>query len=168
MVFTSNIFDGASSQANSSQASFNGGKAQNMEAPVYTQAFEAVSSSAPAPVPTLHKLPTKQPIRMKTLIWNNFLPSDNLPPYSQSGFSSPSLAPQATNHHCPNSSGNCGTESTGSVLGKYCHPVTIYPSYCHAGIKQPDEQGESDQDFCVLRRGTDTQQEILTLGLDLY
>ncbi|KAJ9071310.1 hypothetical protein DSO57_1038196 [Entomophthora muscae] len=36
MVFNSNIFDGASSQA-----SFNGGKAQNVEAPVYTQAFEA-------------------------------------------------------------------------------------------------------------------------------
>ncbi|KAJ9062970.1 hypothetical protein DSO57_1004915 [Entomophthora muscae] len=75
MVFTSNIFNSANSQASSSQASFNGDKAQNVEAPVYTQAFEAsnkeadlllspnsygfdlfsshlVSSSAPAPVPT--------------------------------------------------------------------------------------------------------------------
>ncbi|KAJ9070346.1 hypothetical protein DSO57_1008920 [Entomophthora muscae] len=41
MVFNSNIFNGAISQASSSQASFNGGKAQNVEAPVYTQAFEA-------------------------------------------------------------------------------------------------------------------------------
>ncbi|KAJ9082662.1 hypothetical protein DSO57_1002608 [Entomophthora muscae] len=40
MVFNNNIFNGASSQASSSQASFNGGKAQNIEAPVYTQAFE--------------------------------------------------------------------------------------------------------------------------------
>ncbi|KAJ9085821.1 hypothetical protein DSO57_1010161 [Entomophthora muscae] len=70
MVFNSNIFNSASSQA-----SFNGGEAQNVEAPVYTQAFEAgnkeadllltpnpygfdlfsnhlVSSSSPAPVPT--------------------------------------------------------------------------------------------------------------------
>ncbi|KAJ9055458.1 hypothetical protein DSO57_1003955 [Entomophthora muscae] len=75
MVFNSNIFNGASSQDSSSQASFNGGKAQNVDEPVYTQAFEAgnkeadlyltpdpygfdlfsshtVSSSAPAPVPT--------------------------------------------------------------------------------------------------------------------
>ncbi|KAJ9073372.1 hypothetical protein DSO57_1017252 [Entomophthora muscae] len=36
MVFNSNIFNGSSSQA-----SFNGGKAQNVEAPVYIQAFEA-------------------------------------------------------------------------------------------------------------------------------
>ncbi|KAJ9063686.1 hypothetical protein DSO57_1038357 [Entomophthora muscae] len=41
MVFTSNIFDSASSQA-----SFNGGKAQNVEAPVYTQAFEAGNEKA--------------------------------------------------------------------------------------------------------------------------
>ncbi|KAJ9080517.1 hypothetical protein DSO57_1024120 [Entomophthora muscae] len=41
MVFTSNIFDSASSQA-----SFNGGKAQNVEAPVYTQAFEAGNEEA--------------------------------------------------------------------------------------------------------------------------
>ncbi|KAJ9061489.1 hypothetical protein DSO57_1020204 [Entomophthora muscae] len=41
MVFTSNIFDGASSQA-----SCNGGKAQNVKAPVYTQAFEAGNKEA--------------------------------------------------------------------------------------------------------------------------
>ncbi|KAJ9064887.1 hypothetical protein DSO57_1025610 [Entomophthora muscae] len=74
MVLNSNIFNSASSQDSSSQASFNGGKAQGVEAPVYTQAFEAgnkeadllltpvpygfdlfeshlVSSSAPVPAP---------------------------------------------------------------------------------------------------------------------
>ncbi|KAJ9078256.1 hypothetical protein DSO57_1008641 [Entomophthora muscae] len=43
MVFNSNIFDSASA---SSQAIFNGGKAQNVEAPVYTQAFEAGNKKA--------------------------------------------------------------------------------------------------------------------------
>ncbi|KAJ9084646.1 hypothetical protein DSO57_1022133 [Entomophthora muscae] len=70
MVFNSNIFNGASSQD-----SFNRGEVQGVEAPIYTQAFEAgnkeadlylttnpygfdlfsghiVSSSAPAPIPT--------------------------------------------------------------------------------------------------------------------
>ncbi|KAJ9060405.1 hypothetical protein DSO57_1031234 [Entomophthora muscae] len=41
MVFNSNIFNCASSQA-----SFNGGKAQNVEAPVYTQAFEVGNKEA--------------------------------------------------------------------------------------------------------------------------
>ncbi|KAJ9083342.1 hypothetical protein DSO57_1035608 [Entomophthora muscae] len=81
MVFNSNIFNRASSQASSSQASFNGGKDQNVEAPVYTQAFEAgnkkadlylttnpygfdlfeshlVSSSASSPTPTPCQGPT--------------------------------------------------------------------------------------------------------------
>ncbi|KAJ9081935.1 hypothetical protein DSO57_1009639 [Entomophthora muscae] len=46
---TSNIFDSASSQV-----SCNGGKAQNVEAPVYTQAFEAGNKEAdllPSPDP---------------------------------------------------------------------------------------------------------------------
>ncbi|KAJ9058732.1 hypothetical protein DSO57_1009326 [Entomophthora muscae] len=46
MVFTSNIFDSTSIQASRSQASFNGGKAQGAEAPVYTQAFEAGNKEA--------------------------------------------------------------------------------------------------------------------------
>ncbi|KAJ9049539.1 hypothetical protein DSO57_1023451 [Entomophthora muscae] len=41
MVFNSNIFD-----STSSQASFNGGKAQGVEAPFYTQAFEAGNKEA--------------------------------------------------------------------------------------------------------------------------
>ncbi|KAJ9063632.1 hypothetical protein DSO57_1038837 [Entomophthora muscae] len=41
MVFTSNIFD-----STSSQASCNGGKTQNVEAPVYTQGFEAGNKEA--------------------------------------------------------------------------------------------------------------------------
>ncbi|KAJ9048511.1 hypothetical protein DSO57_1034375 [Entomophthora muscae] len=47
MVFNSNnIFNSASDQASSSQASFNGGKAQNMEASAYTQAFESGNKEA--------------------------------------------------------------------------------------------------------------------------
>ncbi|KAJ9085653.1 hypothetical protein DSO57_1011802 [Entomophthora muscae] len=46
MVFNSNIFDSTSNQASSSQGSFNGGKAQNVEAHVYTQAFEEVNKEA--------------------------------------------------------------------------------------------------------------------------
>ncbi|KAJ9082978.1 hypothetical protein DSO57_1039304 [Entomophthora muscae] len=77
MAFNSNIFDGASNQDSSSQASFNRDEAQNTEAPVYIQSFDAgnkeadlystpnpnpygfdlfnshlVSSSSPAPLPT--------------------------------------------------------------------------------------------------------------------
>ncbi|KAJ9060714.1 hypothetical protein DSO57_1028008 [Entomophthora muscae] len=43
LLFTTNS---ASSQASSSQASFNGGKAQNVEEPVYTQAFEVGNEEA--------------------------------------------------------------------------------------------------------------------------
>ncbi|KAJ9078347.1 hypothetical protein DSO57_1007384 [Entomophthora muscae] len=97
MVFISKFFDSTSNQARSSQASFNGGKAQNVEAPIYTQAFEA--ALALLLYPPLHKLPVNQPIRMAALIQNNFLPPPNLPPYSQSGFSSPGPAPQTQNHY---------------------------------------------------------------------
>ncbi|KAJ9049836.1 hypothetical protein DSO57_1020512 [Entomophthora muscae] len=47
MVFNNNnIFNRVSNQASSSQASFNGGKAQNMKAPIYTQAFNAGNKEA--------------------------------------------------------------------------------------------------------------------------
>ncbi|KAJ9080207.1 hypothetical protein DSO57_1027482 [Entomophthora muscae] len=50
MVFNNNnnnnIFDSASKQDSSSQASFNGGEAQNMEAPVYTQVFDVDNKEA--------------------------------------------------------------------------------------------------------------------------
>ncbi|KAJ9053250.1 hypothetical protein DSO57_1026100 [Entomophthora muscae] len=56
MVFNSNnIFDSTTNQASNSQASFNGGEAQNMEAPIYTQAFDAVTlrpALPPLPYPT--------------------------------------------------------------------------------------------------------------------
>ncbi|KAJ9059513.1 hypothetical protein DSO57_1001584 [Entomophthora muscae] len=53
MVFTSIIFNSASSQDSSSQASFNGGKVQGVEASVYTQAFEVGNKEA-----TLYLPPT--------------------------------------------------------------------------------------------------------------
>ncbi|KAJ9077020.1 hypothetical protein DSO57_1020647 [Entomophthora muscae] len=46
MIFNSNIFDSTSNQDSSSQISFNGGEAQNVEAPVYIQAFEAGNKEA--------------------------------------------------------------------------------------------------------------------------
>ncbi|KAJ9077723.1 hypothetical protein DSO57_1013988 [Entomophthora muscae] len=90
--------------------------AQGVEAPVYTQAFEAgseeadlyltpnpygfdlfsshvVSSSAPAPIPT----PTQascQPIRMATSIQNRFLPPSNLPPTANQASASVSQRPK--------------------------------------------------------------------------
>ncbi|KAJ9088611.1 hypothetical protein DSO57_1021376 [Entomophthora muscae] len=91
MVFTSNIFNGASKQAISSQASFNEDEAQNMKAPVYSQAFDEGNKEedlflTPNPygfdlfnshlslaLPSLtypppHKLPTNQPIRIATVV----------------------------------------------------------------------------------------------------
>ncbi|KAJ9050979.1 hypothetical protein DSO57_1009063 [Entomophthora muscae] len=134
MVFNSNIFNGASSQA-----SFNGGKVQGVEAPVYTQAFEAgnkeddlyltpnpygfdlfsshiVSSSAPAPVPT----------------------------------------PSQAAHQPTNQDGNLDLEQL---------PATTQPPPTANQASAPVAQRPN---CCVLRRGTDAQQEILTLGLDLY
>ncbi|KAJ9073317.1 hypothetical protein DSO57_1017877 [Entomophthora muscae] len=46
MVFNSNNFDGASKQASSSQGSFCEGEAQNVEALVYTQVFDADNKEA--------------------------------------------------------------------------------------------------------------------------
>ncbi|KAJ9064549.1 hypothetical protein DSO57_1029478 [Entomophthora muscae] len=181
MGFNSNsIFNGASNQASSSQASFNGGKAQNVEAPVYTQDFEASNKEAdlyltPDPygfdlfsvmyclaLPLLlysppHKLPVNQSIRMATLIWNIFLPPANLPPYSQSVFSSPGPVPQTQNHYCPNSPGNCGPEPAGSVLGSDCNPIEVYLGHHNAGVQQPNEQGESDQDSKKPKKAPESQ-----------
>ncbi|KAJ9088485.1 hypothetical protein DSO57_1022596 [Entomophthora muscae] len=130
----------AINQSSSSQASFNGGKSQNVEAPIYTQAFEAgnkeadlylipdpygfdlfnshlVSSSSPAPVPTLAQTAC-QPTNQDGNPDLEHLPANSQPaPLSQSGFSSHSPAPQATNNYCPNSQRKCGTEPSGPVLG---------------------------------------------------
>ncbi|KAJ9053448.1 hypothetical protein DSO57_1024066 [Entomophthora muscae] len=65
MVFTSNVFGGTRNQASSSQASFNEADAQIVEAPIYTQAFDA--ALPPLPYPPLHKLPTNLQIRMATV-----------------------------------------------------------------------------------------------------
>ncbi|KAJ9076804.1 hypothetical protein DSO57_1022752 [Entomophthora muscae] len=46
MVFTSNLFDGTSNQTSSSQASFNEVEVLNVEAPVYSQAFDAGNKEA--------------------------------------------------------------------------------------------------------------------------
>ncbi|KAJ9070397.1 hypothetical protein DSO57_1008438 [Entomophthora muscae] len=102
MVFNSNSFNSISSQT-----SFNGGKAQGVEAPVYTQAFEAgnkeadlyltpdpygfdlfnshfASSSSPNPVPTPAQA-SCQPTNQDDNLDLELLPATSQPaPYNQS------------------------------------------------------------------------------------
>ncbi|KAJ9058313.1 hypothetical protein DSO57_1013572 [Entomophthora muscae] len=107
----------------------------------FPDTFEAALPLLLYPPP--HKLPANQLIRTITLIWNNFLSQANLLPYSQSGFSSRGPASQETNHHHPNSPGNCG-------------------------VQQPNKQGESDWHGQEAKKAPKSQiTEVYPIMLDL-
>ncbi|KAJ9067236.1 hypothetical protein DSO57_1001349 [Entomophthora muscae] len=115
IIFTSKKIYGTSNQA-----SLNGGKARNVEAPVYTQAFDAgnkeadlyltsnpygfdlfnshlASSSVPAPLPTPSQA-TNQPVNQNDNPDLKQIHAISQPaPLSQSGFSSCSPAPHTQN-----------------------------------------------------------------------